>query len=75
MRSSAGKRPHFDDPDAELLCDFASEFFRNNDVPDPLFTRAVERFGRTTTVELAGIFGYYSMLAIAIRIFRLEPGG
>ena len=44
-----------------------------NDVPDALFARAVERFGRATTVELAGILGYYSMLAIAIRIFRLQP--
>jgi hypothetical protein len=24
-------------------------------------------------VELAGILGYYSMLAMAIRIFRLPP--
>jgi 4-carboxymuconolactone decarboxylase len=69
----AGRRPAFDDADAELLYDFATEFFRRNDVPDDLFARAVERFGRTTTVELAGILGYYSMLAIAIRIFRLAP--
>ena len=51
----------------------ATEFFRLNDVPDGLFERAAERFGRTTTVELAGLLGYYSMLAIAIRIFRLPP--
>jgi 4-carboxymuconolactone decarboxylase len=69
----AGRRPVFDDSDSEALYDFASEFFRRNDVPDDLFVRAVERFGRTATVELAGILGYYSMLAIAIRIFRLEP--
>jgi 4-carboxymuconolactone decarboxylase len=71
----AGRRPAFDDPEAELLYDFATEFFRANDVPDALFARAVEHFGRATTVELAGILGYYSMLAIAIRIFRLKPGG
>jgi 4-carboxymuconolactone decarboxylase len=69
----AGRRPAFDDADAELVYDFATEFFRRNDVPDDLFARAIEGFGRTTTVELAGILGYYSMLAIAIRIFRLEP--
>jgi 4-carboxymuconolactone decarboxylase len=69
----SGKRPAFDDPDAELLYDFATEFFRQNDVSDALFERAVERFGRATTVELAGILGYYSMLAVAIRIFRLQP--
>jgi 4-carboxymuconolactone decarboxylase len=68
-----GRRPVFDDPDAELVHDFATEFFRLNDIPDGLFERAVGRFGRTTTVELAGLLGYYSMLAIAIRIFRLPP--
>jgi len=71
----SGTRPTFDDPDAELLYDFATGFFRRNDVPDDIFARAVERFGRRTTVELAGILGYYSMLAIAIRIFRLQPEG
>src|SRR5687767_14126457 len=70
---AAGRRPVFDGPDAELVYDFATEFFRLNDVPDDLFGRAVARFGRTTTVELAGLLGYYSMLAIAIRIFRLPP--
>ena len=69
----AGRRPVFSDPDAELVYDFATEFFRLNDLPDAFFKSAVERFGRATTVELAGILGYYSMLAIAIRIFRLPP--
>jgi 4-carboxymuconolactone decarboxylase len=72
---AAGKRPPFDDPDSALVYDFATEYFRSNDVPDDLFSRAIERFGRKTTVELAGILGYYSMLAMAIRIFRLKPGG
>jgi 4-carboxymuconolactone decarboxylase len=69
----AGRRPVFNDPDVELVYDFSTEFFRLNDVPDALFASAVERFGRATTVELAGVLGYYSMLAIAIRIFRLQP--
>jgi 4-carboxymuconolactone decarboxylase len=42
-------------------------------VPDALFASAVERFGRATIVELAGVLGYYSMLAIAIRISGLSP--
>jgi 4-carboxymuconolactone decarboxylase len=69
----AGRRPVFGDPEAELVYDFSTEFFRLNEVPDELFAPAVDRFGGTTTVELAGILGYYSMLAIAIRIFRIPP--
>jgi 4-carboxymuconolactone decarboxylase len=72
---AAGNRPQFDDTDSALVYDFSAEYFHSNDVPDDLFARSVERFGQTATIELAGILGYYSMLAIAIRIFRLKPSG
>jgi 4-carboxymuconolactone decarboxylase len=68
-----GDRPQFDDADAEVVYDFATEFFRQNDLSDALFARAMDRFGRKTVVELAAVLGYYSMLAVAIRIFRLQP--
>lgn len=69
----AGEAPDFGDADAALLYGFCTEFFRRSDVPDDIFEAAVARFGRKTIVELAGVLGYYSMLAIAIRIFRLPP--
>jgi len=69
----AGERPQFDDADAEVVYDFATEFFRENDVSDALFQRTIDRFERKTVVELTGVLGYYSMLAVAIRIFRLRP--
>jgi 4-carboxymuconolactone decarboxylase len=70
----AGARPDFQNDDAaKLIYEFCNTFLSRNDVPDALFARAVERFGRRTVVELAGLIGYYSMLAMAIRIFRLPP--
>jgi 4-carboxymuconolactone decarboxylase len=69
----AGERPDFADADAALVHEFCTVCLSENDVPDALFARAIDRFGRRTVVELAGILGYYSMLAIAIRIFRLPP--
>jgi 4-carboxymuconolactone decarboxylase len=69
----AGRRPDFSDRDAALVYDFATAFFRAHDVPDAIFAEAVERFGRRAVVELTGILGYYSMLAVAIRVFRLPP--
>jgi 4-carboxymuconolactone decarboxylase len=68
-----GKRPDFNNADAELVYDFSAGFFRQKEVSDALFGRAIARFGRKTVVELAGLLGYYSMLAVAIRIFRLTP--
>jgi 4-carboxymuconolactone decarboxylase len=71
---AAGETPPFgDDADAALLYEFCRTYLKNNDVPDELFARASAHFGRRTLVEIAGILGYYSMLAMAIRIFRLPP--
>lgn len=70
------RRPDFgDDEEGALVYDFAASFFENRDVPDAVFDAAVALFGRKTSVELAGLLGYYSMLAIVIRIFRLPLEG
>lgn len=70
---AAGRRPDFSDPDAALVHDFAASFYREREVPDALFDAACARFGRRTVIELTGLMGYYSMLAIALRIFRVPP--
>src|SRR5882672_453593 len=69
----AGERPRFDDADSQLLYEFATSFFETRDVPDALFDKAVAQFGRRRVVELAGVLGYYSGLAMLLRIFRV-PG-
>jgi 4-carboxymuconolactone decarboxylase len=66
-----GSLPNFADPESKLLYDFATTFFAARDVPDALFDRAVEQFGRRRVVELAGVLGYYSGLAILMRIFQV----
>ncbi len=67
------ERPAFDDAAAELVYEFCTKYLRDNDVSDALFAKATAHFGRKTIVELAAVLGYYSMLAMAIRIFRLPP--
>lgn len=66
-----GSLPEFEDSESRLLYDFASGFFTTRDVPDALFDKAVAQFGRRRVVELAGVLGYYSSLAILMRIFRV----
>ena len=66
-----GKVPQLDDADSKLVYEFATAFYSSRDVPDSLFNEAVARFGRPRVVEFAGVLGYYSMLAILMRIFRL----
>src|SRR6266481_5588240 len=48
--------------------------FAQNEIPDALFEEAVALFGRRRVVELTGVIGYYSSLAILLRIFRVIPG-
>ena len=69
---ASGVRPPLAGDDA-VIYDFATSFYANRDVPDPVFALAVERFGQKTVVELSSILGYYSMLAIVMGIFRVRP--
>ena len=66
-----GKIPQLEDADSKLVYDFATAFYSNRDVPDSLFNEAVARFGRPRVIEFAGVLGYYSMLAVLLRIFRV----
>ena len=67
-----GKAPTFDDEDCKLIHAFATAFYATRDVPDALFEKAVARFGRRRVVELAGLLGYYSGLAMLLKIFRVS---
>ena len=67
----SGKTPSFEDDESRLIHSFASAFYATHDVPDALFEEAVARFGRRRVVELAGVLGYYSGLAMLLRIFRV----
>ena len=67
-----GRVPTFTDSDSKLVYDFATTFYTTREVPDALFNDAVGRFGRQRVVELVGVLGYYSMLAIFMRVFRVE---
>ena len=67
----AGKALEFDDDESRLIHAFATTFYAKHDVPDQLFEEAVTRFGRRRVVELAGVLGYYSGLAMLLRIFRV----
>jgi 4-carboxymuconolactone decarboxylase len=67
-----GKAPPLEDDDSRLVYEFATVFYAKRDVPDQLFQNAVARFGRRRVVELAGVLGYYSGLAMLLRIFRVS---
>ena len=71
----SGKSPSFADDDSRLIHAFATAFCATRDVPDALFAEAIARFGRRRVVELAGLLGYYSGLAMLLKIFRVSASG
>ena len=64
--------PHFDDPDQQLIYDFANAYYTTQRVNDDIYKRAVERFGERGVVDLVGIMGYYALMAMALNVFE-EP--
>jgi 4-carboxymuconolactone decarboxylase len=65
-----GQRPRDLRPDEEIVYDFSVELHRNKQVSDGTFARAKQRFGERGVVDLAGICGYYSLLAMELNMAR-----
>jgi 4-carboxymuconolactone decarboxylase len=67
-----GRRPTGMSEDEEIVYDFATELQRNKRVSDRTFARAEKRFGKKGVVDLTGIAGYYTLLAMELNAARYE---
>jgi 4-carboxymuconolactone decarboxylase len=74
---AAGRRPKAMSPDEEAVFDFTSELLRNKQVSDDKFERARSRFGSKGVVDLTGIVGYYTFLAMQLNVahYRAATNG
>jgi 4-carboxymuconolactone decarboxylase len=70
-----GRRPAGMSPDEEIVYDFTVELQKNKRVSDPTFGRAEQRFGKKGIVDMAGISGYYTFLAMQLNTARYEFSG
>ena len=61
-----GRRPAAMSPDEEIVYDYASELLRTRQVSDSTFERAKSKFGSQGVVDMTGIVGYYSLLAMQL---------
>jgi 4-carboxymuconolactone decarboxylase len=66
-----GRRPERMADDEEILYDFCVELYSNQSVSDPTYARAVAKFGEPGVVEMAGIEGYYTYLAMIMNAARI----
>jgi 4-carboxymuconolactone decarboxylase len=69
---AAGRRPATMSPDEETVFAFTSELLRNRQVSDATFERARSRFGSKGVVDMTGIVGYYTFLAMQLNVAQYQ---
>ncbi len=67
---SEGRRPNRMADDEEVLYTFCDELHRNKSISDATYARAVARFGEQGVIDILGITGYYTMLAMVLNTAR-----
>jgi 4-carboxymuconolactone decarboxylase len=67
-----GRRPAGMSPDEEAVYDFAMEILKNKQVSNATFDRAKSRFGAKGVVDITGILGYYTFLAMQLNAAQYQ---
>ena len=70
---AAGRRPTALSEDEAIVYDFCFELNVDQDVCDATFDRALARFGEHGVVDLMGLNGYYTFLAMVMNGAHTEP--
>ncbi|MDR5816319.1 carboxymuconolactone decarboxylase family protein [Caballeronia sp. LZ033] len=70
-----GTAPAFDDDDDRLIHTFARELNETRRVSDETYERTVARFGHVTVVNLTGLLGYYTLVAMTLNVFENRAQG
>ena len=61
--------------DEAIAYDFCAELDRTQSVSDTTYARAVKKFGEQGVVEIIGLKGYYTMLAMMMKYVADAGGG
>lgn len=71
-----GRRPEGMAQDEDVLYTFLEELHRNRSISDATYARAVQTFGEQGVIDILGISGYYTMLAMVLNTARTPvPAG
>lgn len=71
-----GRRPDGMADDEDVLYTFCDELHRNKSISDATYARAVKAFGEQGVIDILGISGYYTTLAMVLNTARtpVPPG-
>ena len=71
-----GKRPSGMKDDEEIVYQFCKELHETMNVSDATFKAVVDKFGERGVIDLIGLTGYYTMLAMVLNVAQQPlPGG
>lgn len=65
----------FDDKEANLIWRFTTELYQYKRVSEATYQDACETFGLPIVVNLVGLLGYYSMVAMTLNVFNMRATG
>ncbi|HJZ30721.1 MAG TPA: carboxymuconolactone decarboxylase family protein [Hyphomicrobiaceae bacterium] len=68
-----GRRPAAMAEDEAAAWEFVSELSRKKAVSDPTYARVLDLWGERGVVDMVGIIGYYSLLAMMMNVARTKP--
>jgi 4-carboxymuconolactone decarboxylase len=63
--------PHFSDARSRLVYDYARQLHQTHEIPPDLHAEAVGELGEQGVVELVGLLGYYTLVAMTLNAFEI----
>ena len=66
-----GRKPVFDNPDYDVVYDFALELIKTRNVTHSLYDRVIRLLGESKVVELVMLIGYYTLVSMTINVFQV----
>jgi 4-carboxymuconolactone decarboxylase len=68
------QRPDLATPRQTLIHAMADALLRTNHLPETLYAEGIGQFGERGVVELVGIVGYYTLVAMTLNAFEMRMG-
>ena len=68
-----GRTPPFDADEDRIVHDFVRVLLREGRVPTAVYAPVQALLGDKGAVELTGLVGYYSLLAMQLNVFQVAP--
>jgi 4-carboxymuconolactone decarboxylase len=65
------RRPAFTEPAEEAIYDYCEQLHRTHTAGEPTLQRLLESMGNKAAVEITGLCGYYTMVAMTLNAFGI----